>query len=143
MKHLILYIFLSYSLFALPLGVENAIIKSGISKNDISIYIKETGAYGGVVASLNAKNSVPPASVIKVMTTYASLLKLGFNHRFPTQFYTKGKLKNGQLYGDLIVKGFGDPTLCTANLKSIVSEIKARGIRGIRGNIIIDRSYLI
>ena len=141
MKHLILYILLSYSLFALPLGVENAIKKSGISKNDISIYIKEIGDNGGVVASLNAKKSVPPASVIKVMTIYASLLKLGFNHRFPTQFYTKGKLKNGQLYGDLIVKGFGDPTLCTSNLKSIVREIKARGIHGIRGNIVIDRSY--
>ena len=93
------------------------------------------------MASLNAYESRTPASVIKVLSTYASVLKLGFDYRWPTQFYTTGTLQNGVLQGDLWVKGFGDPTLNAGDLEKIVSDIRAEGIRQIRGGIVIDRSY--
>ena len=115
--------------------------KSGIAKKDISIYIKEAGRGGKVVASLNAHKTRIPASVIKVLTTYASILKLGFDYRWPTKFYTTGRLQNGVLQGDLLIKGFGDPTLRDKDLEKIVSTIRAEGIRQIRGDIVIDRSY--
>lgn len=105
------------------------------------MYIKEAGKNGKVVASLNAYKSRTPASVIKVLTTYASVLKLGFDYRWPTKFYTTGTLQNGVLQGDLLIKGFGDPTLNDEDLKKIVSTIRAKGIRQIRGDIVIDRSY--
>ena len=135
------YFAFSLYLYALPAGIETQIKKSGISKKDISIYIKEVGAGGRVIASLNAEKTRTPASVIKVLPTYAAILKLGFDYRWPTQFYTTGALKNGVLRGDLYVKGFGDPTLAAKDLKGIVSNIKAKGIRKITGNIVIDRSY--
>ena len=128
-------------IYALPAGINSIINKSGIPKNDISIYIKEAGNGGRELASLNASKIRTPASVVKVMTTYAAVLKLGFDYRWPTQFYTVGKLKNGVLKGDLVVKGFGDPTLSTRDLKSIVANIKAKGIKKITGNIVIDRTY--
>ncbi len=131
----------SYWLYALPAGIESAIKRSGLPKKDLSIYIKEAGESRRVVASLNASLTRTPASVIKVLTTYAALLKLGFDYRWPTQFYRNGTLKNGVLHGDLIVKGFGDPTLNADDLDDIVAQIKAAGIRKITGNIIIDRSY--
>jgi len=142
LKKLILWYFaLSLCLYALPAGIEEQIKKSGISKKDISIYIKEVGKKGKVIASLNADKTRTPASVIKVLTTYASVLKLGFDYRWPTQFYTTGALQNGVLRGDLFVKGFGDPTLASKDLESIVTNIKAKGIQKIMGNIVIDRSY--
>ena len=114
LKKLILWYFaFSLYLYALPSGIETQIKKSGISKKDISIYIKEVGVGGGVVASLNADKTRTPASVIKVLTTYAAVLKLGFDYRWPTQFYTTGALKNGVLHGDLFVKGFGDKPIRT------------------------------
>ncbi len=105
------------------------------------MYIKEAGKNGKVIASLNAYKSRTPASVIKVLTTYASVLKLGFDYRWPTKFYTTGTLNNGVLQGDLLIKGFGDPTLNAEDLEKIVSDIRAEGIREIRGDIVIDRSY--
>jgi len=132
---------LSSWLYALPAGVEKAIKRSGIPKKDISIYIKEAGESGRVVTSLNAAQTRVPASVIKVLTTYAAVLKLGFDYRWPTQFYRTGPIVNGTLKGDLIVKGFGDPSLDADDLPDIVSQIKAKGIRRIEGNIVIDRSY--
>ncbi len=142
MKKLILWYFvLSLCLYALPSGIEEQIKKSGISKKDISIYIKEVGAGGKVIASLNADKTRTPASVIKVLATYAAVLKLGFDYRWPTQFYTTGSLQNGVLRGDLLVKGFGDPALASKDLESIVATIKAKGIQKITGNIVIDRNY--
>jgi len=142
MKRSIVWFFaLTMYIYALPAGINQIIGKSGIPKKDISIYIKEAGKSNRVVASLNADKARTPASVIKVLTTYAAVLKLGFDYRWPTKFYRTGKIKNGVLYGDLLVKGFGDPTLSDKDLPGIVAKIKAKGIRQITGNIVIDRSY--
>ncbi len=134
-------VFLSVAVWALPAGIESAIRQSGIPKSDISVYIKEAGSSSRVVASLNAQTTRTPASVIKVMTLYAAVLKLGFDYRWPTQFYVNGRIVNGTLRGNLIVKGFGDPTLGSSNLDAIVSQIKQKGVRHITGSIVIDRSY--
>ncbi len=141
MKQLLLFYILSLWLYALPTAINEKIRQSGIAKKDLSIYIKEAGKHGKVVASLNAHKTRTPASVIKVLTTYAAVLKLGFNYRWQTKFYTKGQIKNGVLYGDLIIKGYGDPTLNDKDLDKIVSYIKAEGVRKVQGNIVIDRSY--
>ncbi|MFK5975491.1 MAG: D-alanyl-D-alanine carboxypeptidase/D-alanyl-D-alanine-endopeptidase [Sulfurovum sp.] len=139
--YLLFSIFLSISLFALPQAIEKEIRNAGLSKKDVSIYIKEVGKNGKTIASLNRNTMRIPASVIKVLTTYASVLKLGFNYRWKTRFYTKGVVKNGILNGDLVVKGFGDPTLGDRDLKKIVTRIKRYKIKHIKGNIIIDRTY--
>ena len=124
----------------LPYSIESMINKQKFNRNNIAIYIKETGK-NRVVASLNIDKEMTPASVIKVYSTYAALLELGYDYRWPTKFYYTGKVQRGILYGDLIVKGFGDPTLKTRNLPRIVSALRAKGIRKIEGNIVIDRSY--
>ena len=125
----------------MPQAIIEEIRKSGIKQKDVSIYIKEAGNGGKVVASLNAGKTRTPASVIKVLTTYAAVLKLGFDYRWPTKFYTTGTLKQGVLKGDLLIKGFGDPSLNDRDLEDIVASIRAKGIRRITGNIVIDRSY--
>ncbi len=141
LRSLFIYLTLSIWLYALPQVINEEILKSGIAEKDISIYIKEAGQGGKIVASLNAQKTRTPASVIKVLTTYASVLKLGFDYRWPTKFYTTGTLQNGVLQGDLLIKGFGDPTLNAEDLEKITSDIREEGIREIRGDIVIDRSY--
>jgi len=140
-KSIVSVLLLSTWIYALPASLNAIVNKSGIPKKDISIYIKEAGDSKRVVAALNANVTRTPASVIKVFSTYAAILKLGFDYRWPTEFYTTGKIKNGLLKGDLLVKGYGDPTLSSKDLNSIVAQIKAKGIRNITGNIVIDRSY--
>jgi len=137
----LLLIFFSLWLVALPQHINTLIQKSKISKKDLSIIVKKVGKRGKVLVSLNAQKTRTPASVVKAMTTYAALLQLGFNYRWPTKFYTTGRIKAGVLYGDLIIKGFGDPSLHHRDLAKIVSLIRAEGIKGISGNIVIDRSY--
>jgi len=140
-RFLPLYVASTLFVYALPQAINHFIANSTIPKKNIGIYIKEVGTNGNTIASLNALKTKTPASVIKVLSTYASVLKLGFDYKFPTQFYRSGRLKNGILSGDLVVKGFGDPTLNAKDLDSIVAELRKKGIRQIKGNIIIDRSF--
>jgi len=132
---------LTISIYALPQSIETFIKKSTIPKKDMSIYIKEVGKQGKIIASLNADTARTPASVIKVMSTYASVLKLGFDYRFPTKFYTVGDMRNGVLHGDLYIKGYGDPTLKSRDVEEIAKQLKAKGIKEIKGNLVIDRSF--
>jgi len=141
MRILYVYLIASLWLFALPASLNQIIAKSGIAKRDLSIYIKEAGEGGKVVATLNMNKTRTPASVMKVLTIYASVLKLGFNYRWPTKFYTTAEKSHGTLHGNLYIKGFGDPTLSADDLDKIVLYIKAEGIHHIQGNIVIDRSY--
>ncbi|MCW8821732.1 MAG: D-alanyl-D-alanine carboxypeptidase/D-alanyl-D-alanine-endopeptidase [Sulfurovum sp.] len=135
------YFIISLWLYALPQNINEEIRKSGIANKDISIYIKEAGRGGKVIASLNGQKQRTPASVIKVLTTYSAVLELGFDYRWPTKFYTAGVLHDGVLQGDLIIEGFGDPTLSDDDLAKIVTTIRAEGIDQIKGDIVIDRSY--
>lgn len=141
LKKVILFFLFPGLLLALPQGIEEAISHSGIPKKDISLIIKESGREGGVLAQLHPAAARKPASVIKVLTIYAALLQFGSDYRFKTAFYRNGPIRNGVLEGDLIVKGYGDPTLSSEDLPEIARAIRERGIFRILGHIVIDRSY--
>jgi len=139
---IILIFILISSLFGdtLPSDISYMINKTQLSSESVSVYVKETKT-DKVVASLNVDKQMVPASVEKVYSAYAVLLELGYEYRWATRFYMTGQLRNGVLNGDLVVKGFGDPTLKSSDLPSIVTALKSKGIRKITGNIIIDRTY--
>ncbi len=135
------FIFLSVSLWAVvPSQIGHYIAQSKIPSQDISIYITDVVS-GEVIASHNANIKRKPASVEKVLATYASLLSLGFEYRWPTRLVYTGEIYNGKLSGDLIVKGYGDPTLMPKDVEEISQAIFDKGIREIKGSIVIDRSY--
>ncbi len=82
-----------------------------------------------------------PASNLKLITTAASLKSLGPNYRFSTRLYTTGKLEGNTLYGDLYIKGYGDPKLVTEQMWLLVNELQNLPIRKIVGNIIADDTF--
>lgn len=133
-------------LFSLSFGdlvseIEEKIATSGISKENISISIKETGVGGKKLIKLHEYTLRTPASVIKVPTTLSALLELGENFRWKTEFYSDSSINNGVLNGNLFIKGGGDPALETKDVQNIVAKLKLVGLKSIRGNIIIDRNY--
>lgn len=103
-----------------------------------------------ILASNQAYLALTPASAQKLITTATALEILGCNYQFKTQIETDGKLlANGTLTGNLIVKGFGDPTLGSKYFTKnksvellIAEKIKALGINKIQGKIRADDSYI-
>jgi len=140
-KYLILLsTFTSLILATLPQSIIDMINKDKINPSNLSIVIKDK-ATDTVVASLNPDVSRTPASVAKIATTYAALLEFGADFKWPTQIFYTGKLKNGTLNGDIIIKAFGDPTLRAKDVKEFANKIASYGIRKITGNLVIDRSF--
>jgi serine-type D-Ala-D-Ala carboxypeptidase/endopeptidase (penicillin-binding protein 4) len=122
-----------------PSELQALIDKSGMPSKKISIYIKETKS-NKLIASLNATKLRNPASVIKLATTYASVLQLGYDYRWMTDIGYSGSISQGVLHGNLIIKGGGDPDLKDEDVFEIAHYIRDKGIRKIEGNVILDRS---
>ncbi|SFV66267.1 D-alanyl-D-alanine carboxypeptidase [hydrothermal vent metagenome] len=143
----LIYIFIFTIFFTLEVFGEGTIpyeldakLKSiHLNQNNYSIHIQEVGS-NNPIASWNSHKQRAPASVIKLLTIYSGLLELGYDYRWETKFYHTGYIRNGVLKGDLYVKASGDPTLKTADIAPIVSQIKSAGIKKILGNIVIDRT---
>ncbi len=78
-----------------------------------------------------------PASTMKAITTATALELLGADYTFRTQIYLKGD--------DLVVKGGGDPTLCSTSLTgdfvSWLTALKAAGVSEIKGDLVMDASH--
>jgi D-alanyl-D-alanine carboxypeptidase/D-alanyl-D-alanine-endopeptidase (penicillin-binding protein 4) len=82
-----------------------------------------------------------PASVMKLVTTYASLGTLGADYRWPVELYTNGAISGDTLQGDLFLKGYGDPNFKENDLRQLLDALRATGIQKITGNLVIDNTY--
>ena len=101
---------------------------------------------GEVIDEYRSDKVVPPASVMKLLTTAACLETMGPGFRFPTVLEYTGSIENGVLYGDLYVHGGCDPSLGwqgkTAFFTQWIKAVRAAGIKRIEGAIIADMTML-
>ena len=124
----------------LPPNVAAALQRAKIPDSAIAIYVQDV-TQSSPVLSLNAERAMNPASVIKLLTTYAALDVLGPAYRWKTEVFTQGSLKNEKLNGDLIFKGYGDPKLTMEVFWQVLRDLRQRGLKDIRGNLVLDRSF--
>jgi serine-type D-Ala-D-Ala carboxypeptidase/endopeptidase (penicillin-binding protein 4) len=107
----------------------------------------ETGAIvldlhtGRTLFAQNARRALRPASNEKLATTYAALTALGPSFRIETDVLGDGEQSGTTWRGDLVLKGYGDPTLSAAELVSLAHQVAAAGIRHVRGKILGDESW--
>jgi D-alanyl-D-alanine carboxypeptidase/D-alanyl-D-alanine-endopeptidase (penicillin-binding protein 4) len=122
----------------LPPSVSQALARAGISEAGVGIYVHETGAAEPIVAH-RADQGFNPASVMKLVTTYAGLELLGPAYQWNTEIYTDGTLQKEVLAGNLFIKGGGDPKLAIEHFWLMLRSLRAKGVREIRGDLILDR----
>jgi D-alanyl-D-alanine carboxypeptidase/D-alanyl-D-alanine-endopeptidase (penicillin-binding protein 4) len=96
---------------------------------------------GGAVFSRHPGLALVPASNQKLAVAFAALTLLGPAHRFDTAVYGEGDLDGTVWRGDLVLKGFGDPTLTRGDLRELAFQVRAAGIRRVSGGIEADESY--
>ncbi len=117
------------------------------SLTDPSLSLGKTGALAVDVATgepIFAHNSnVPfaPASNEKLPVSYASLIQLGPGYRFHTEVYGTGTRAGATWDGNLVLKGFGDPTLGGADIERLAATVRGRGIRTVTGRVLGDESF--
>lgn len=123
-----------------PAVVNDALKRAGIPVEAAGIYVQRAEQNGRVMVSAYADLPLNPASVMKLVTTDAALELLGPTFSWKTTAYAGGVQRGDVLDGDLIIKGGGDPKLVVENLWLFLRQIRARGIREIGGNLVLDRS---
>lgn len=124
----------------LPESVSVALKHAQIPLSSVGIVVREVHEPVPTI-SLNADRAMNPASTMKLLTTFAALETLGPAYRWKTEAYLDGKLENGVLQGDLVFKGYGDPKLTVEQFWMWLRELRQRGLREIRGDIVLDHSF--
>jgi len=90
---------------------------------------------------INKNKLFTPASNMKVITSAAALYYLKPGYVFKTEVSTDGDVMDGHVYGNLYIKGYGDPSLTREEIWKMVQVLKGKGIRFIHGDVIGDDSY--
>jgi serine-type D-Ala-D-Ala carboxypeptidase/endopeptidase (penicillin-binding protein 4) len=117
---------------SLPVPVRQALAAAGIPQSSAHVVVQDL-ASGRTSLSVNASASVNPASVMKLVTTFAALELLGPAYRWKTEVYLDGD--------DLVLRGFGDPKLDYESFWMLLRSLRGRGLRDIRGDVVLDRSW--
>src|SRR4051794_29263324 len=76
----------------------------------ISLYVVDSKS-GKTIFTRNSTSGLPAGSCQKIITSVAAFELLGKDYNYKTQLAYDGKIENGRLNGNIIIKGSGDPTL--------------------------------
>jgi len=124
----------------LPPTVWKALQQADLPVSSMGVWVQEAGRKTSLLA-VNADHVMNPASVMKLVTTYAALDLLGPAYTWKTDAYGGGVLSGGTLNGDLILKGYGDPDLTLENFWLLLRQLRQLGLRDIHGGLVLDQSY--
>jgi len=128
--------------------LDSFLADTALASAQIGIDIYDITADSGIYCR-DCNKMFNPASNMKLFTSAAALELLGPSYKFKTGFFASGKIdKKGRLKGDLIIVGGGDP-LISGRFRNGVTDVLAlwadslrqKGIREIKGDIVVDNSF--
>ncbi|MFO0620495.1 MAG: D-alanyl-D-alanine carboxypeptidase/D-alanyl-D-alanine-endopeptidase [Polyangia bacterium] len=110
-------------------------------RNRIGIAVLDLDS-GQLIYGRNADLQLNIASNVKLFTTAAALTLLGPEYRFKTVLYgDRDKTDKAGEWKNLFLRGYGDPWLSTEDLWKLTNELTVRGVKRIKGDVIIDDSF--
>jgi serine-type D-Ala-D-Ala carboxypeptidase/endopeptidase (penicillin-binding protein 4) len=124
----------------LPPEFDAALARAKLPRDALSVVVVDAAAQAAPRLSHRADLPVSPASIAKLATTFAALELLGPAFTWSTPVYIDGAVRDGTLFGNLYIKGQGDPTLVAERIWLLLRRVQGLGIRSIAGDIVLDRS---
>lgn len=86
----------------------------------------------------NPDSLMRPASNMKMLTCITALRRLGPKYKYESGAYYKGEMKGDTLVGDIAFKFTFDPWLNSEHLSRLAATINKKGIRYVKGKVIMD-----
>ena len=124
----------------LPAEVEAALVRAQIPKDAMVAVVQDLGPRPPRL-SWQPQVPVNPASLMKLLTTYAALDLLGPAWSWTTPVWLTGSVNpSGVMNGNLVIKGSGDPKLVVERLWLLLRRVQQQGVREIQGDVVLDRS---
>jgi len=125
---------------ALPPPVARALQAAGIPLSAVGIVVQSVDAREARLA-VNAQRPLNPASLLKLITTGAALERLGPAYTWRTEVFADAPPDAaGVIIGNVYLRGSGDPKFTVERLWRLLRELRGRGVREIRGELVLDRS---
>ncbi len=87
------------------------------------------------------KQTLRPASTMKLLTAVSAIDLLGRDFQFSTSLRYEGTIENRVLAGNLYCVGGMDPLFDSADMNTFVQSIRALGVDTIRGGLVAVRSF--
>ncbi|MDM0106139.1 D-alanyl-D-alanine carboxypeptidase/D-alanyl-D-alanine-endopeptidase [Variovorax sp. J22R24] len=125
---------------ALPGEVDAALVRAKVPRDAVTMLVADAEGIRPPRLAWRTQTQVNPASIMKLVTTYAALDLLGPAFTWSTPVYVDGPVRNGVLEGNLYIKGQGDPKLVLERLWLLLRRVQGLGIQSINGDIVLDRS---
>nr|WP_324157678.1 D-alanyl-D-alanine carboxypeptidase/D-alanyl-D-alanine-endopeptidase [Ideonella sp.] len=125
----------------LPAEVEAALRQARLPASALAAVVQEVGTPGPGLLAWNEQQPVNPASLFKLVTTFAALDQLGPAWAWSTPVYFTGALHDGVLDGSVVIQGRGDPKLVLERVWLLLRRLQQSGVREIRGDIVLDHSF--
>ena len=88
--------------------------------------------------TINENYFMTPASLEKLITSYATIKNLSNEYRFATTLSYDGRIEKNMINGNILLKFNGDPTLLSSDLTNLIGALKQHNITKITGDLIID-----
>ncbi len=124
----------------LPPEVDAALARAKIPREAMAVLLVDAQGQASPRVSHRANVAMNPASVMKLVTTYAALDLLGPSYTWATPIFVDGPVRDGTLHGNLTIQGQGDPKLVIERMWLLLRRIQGLGIRNIAGDIVLDNS---
>jgi serine-type D-Ala-D-Ala carboxypeptidase/endopeptidase (penicillin-binding protein 4) len=123
-----------------PATVLAALARANVPVSALSALVVPVTGAGADRLRFQADLPVNPASVMKLVTTYAAMDMLGADFTWRTDFFTDGQIDNGTLRGNLYVRGGGDPKLVLERIQDTFFALHSKGVQVILGDMVLDHS---
>lgn len=124
----------------LPPPVQAALQRAQVPATAMSALVLPVGETGPARVRFRADQAINPASVMKLVTTYAAMDLLGPDFTWSTRFYTDGTVDKGTLRGNLYIKGGGDPKLVLERIQAAFQALQTKGVVVVLGDMVLDNS---
>ena len=123
---------------ALPTEVKAALARAKVPEDALAMLVADAQDQSTPRVSHRSAVAMNPASVMKLVTTYAALDLLGPAYSWRTPVYLEGAVREGTLYGNLYIQGQGDPKLVLERLWLLLRRVQGLGIKSIAGDVVLD-----
>ena len=94
-----------------------------------------------VLYTYGAKQTLRPASTMKLLTAVTAIDLLGVDYKFRTTLRYTGMVKDSVLLGDLYCVGGMDPMFSAKDMSAFVQSVKALGVDTIRGRLVAVNNF--
>jgi D-alanyl-D-alanine carboxypeptidase/D-alanyl-D-alanine-endopeptidase (penicillin-binding protein 4) len=121
----------------LGMRLNRSLAVPALREAEISVLVVDRKT-GGELFARNPDRALVPASNLKVLTGIAALAAFGPTHRFTTEVLASGEPRADGSVDALFIRGGGDPALTSEQWWRLAADLRIRGLRRVRGDLIMD-----